>query len=598
MKRWLCLLALLMLLTGCGAETADPQGTQNSEALPSQQPTGMYDAEHELEADTAGAVKIYRLEGGDFSAMVPMGENYLIFGEKTLTVLTGEELLPAAAITVENLPAADSGMIRVSSEGVMYYDTAIRTIVYLDSSLQEIGRLSLSETVTGSVYLTPDTMYYCSGGCVRVLELQSGVSRLLKEQDGTLESITGGLFEGRILRCSLEMEDGTARTVLISGEDGQTLAQGGELANMQLADSWYFLIMDREWIVGNLWEQPHNFLYDETGQYIPLPEMGGIAQVEPRENGICLHYYNLSTGRRSGEVFLEGITEVTNLTTDGTDIWFCSEGFLCRWTPETCPADDQTVYTAPRYTREDPDEEGLASLELRAQALEQRYGVDILFWEEPEGFAPWDYSFETEFMTEPFTAALDALEKAMGQFPDGFFRRAADWTDSGVLKILLVKGIYGSPDPQTMNSAAGMQYLLNGDACIALALGDGLERGFYHTMGHLIDTVVLSDCTVFYEWEKLNPAGFQYDNDYIANQDRNDQKYLTGSNRYFIDTYAMSFAVEDRARILEYACMPGNEDYFTSNAMQAKLKRICEGIREAFGLKDDETRFVWEQYLK
>ena len=31
--------------------------------------------------------------------------------------------------------------------------------------------------------------------------------------------------------------------------------------------------------------------------------------------------------------------------------------------------------------------------------------------------------------------------------------------------------------------------------------------------------------------------------------------------------------------------------------MQAKLRRICEGIRKAFGLEADETRYIWEQYL-
>ena len=43
---------------------------------------------------------------------------------------------------------------------------------------------------------------------------------------------------------------------------------------------------------------------------------------------------------------------------------------------------------------------------------------------------------------------------------------------------------------------------------------------------------------------------------------------------------------------------PGNEHYFQSKTMQAKLMQICLGIREAFGLKKSPEVFLWEQYLK
>ena len=58
----------------------------------------------------------------------------------------------------------------------------------------------------------------------------------------------------------------------------------------------------------------------------------------------------------------------------------------------------------------------------------------------------------------------------------------------------------------------------------------------------------------------------------------------------------MSFPKEDRARILEYAMMPGNESYFSSEQMQAKLQTICTALREVFDL-DPEQHYAWEQYL-
>ena len=59
----------------------------------------------------------------------------------------------------------------------------------------------------------------------------------------------------------------------------------------------------------------------------------------------------------------------------------------------------------------------------------------------------------------------------------------------------------------------------------------------------------------------------------------------------------MSFAKEDRARILECAMTEGNEAVFASSAMQNKLLRVCRAIRDAYDWKKDTRSFPWEQYL-
>lgn len=56
--------------------------------------------------------------------------------------------------------------------------------------------------------------------------------------------------------------------------------------------------------------------------------------------------------------------------------------------------------------------------------------------------------------------------------------------------------------------------------------------------------------------------------------------------RSFVDTYSMSYPKEDRARIFEYAMTAGNEPLFAASPLQYKLKMLCQGIREAFGLKN------------
>jgi hypothetical protein len=59
----------------------------------------------------------------------------------------------------------------------------------------------------------------------------------------------------------------------------------------------------------------------------------------------------------------------------------------------------------------------------------------------------------------------------------------------------------------------------------------------------------------------------------------------------------MTFAKEDRATVLEYAMLPGNESCFESETMQKKLNSLCWSIRRAFRWTDAETVFPWEQYL-
>ena len=310
--------------------------------------------------------------------------------------------------------------------------------------------------------------------------------------------------------------------------------------------------------------------------------------------GVTLDCYQLSTGKRIASIDLPDVMTVECVGTEGSAMWLTAEGELYCWDTDKSTIEDEKVYMSYRFTRRDPDEEGLKLVEDRLSALEEYYGVEIYFWEEPLELTPWEYTFETEYIPQAYEIPVDTLEYAMGQFPQDFFRKAAQWTKSGVLKIVLVRGIYGGQEGY--DSAAGIQYNLNGEAYLALSMQEGLEQTFYHVLGHLTDAKVLSTCNAYSKWDSLNPWDFKYDNDYIKNQDRTGTKYIEGEKRHFIDHYSMSFAVEDRARILEYACMPGNEEVFASKYMQKKLKMVCSGIREAFELPEGE--YVWEQYIK
>ena len=67
---------------------------------------------------------------------------------------------------------------------------------------------------------------------------------------------------------------------------------------------------------------------------------------------------------------------------------------------------------------------------------------------------------------------------------------------------------------------------------------------------------------------------------------------------YFVDERAMSQPNEDRAWLLYYAMTPDNGELFAQTHLQKKLKMVCDGIREAYDLKDHPDTFLWEQYLQ
>jgi len=426
---------------------------------------------------------------------------------------------------------------------------------------------------------------------------------VVKEQGNAKQQITGLLLEGTLLRLMQVYENGDQRTVLVSAQTGEPVYEGDHAAGLVIGGDTYSLMVDSgpltEWLWGTETEGKVLWPAGEQFTAYPLPDMKAAVTVRQAETGLQIDYYDVATGLRSASVLLEGMTQLDDLTADadGGVLWLRCGKTLYRWTPASSPTGDETVYTEPRYTREQPDENGLAELETLAGELEQRYQVELLLWNDAEGAAPQGSSFETEYFTRVYRRNLAVLDGLMAQFPDNFFQTAGRRSANGKVTISLVRNITGTQG-DTRAQIGGIQYWMDESMYIALSMDDKMESSFYHAIGHVIETCVLSTSAKFYEWHKLNPQGFQYDNDYIANLDRQDQQYLTEENRWFIDMFSMSFAGEDRSRIFEYASTAGNEAYFSTQMMQNKLRRVCEGIREAFGAKNDPRQFVWEQYLK
>ncbi len=602
MKRLLGLLLLLAILL-CSCSSNTPQETEENDAA---QDTTVLETETSVAVNTEEALQSLSLAGQTCTGISAMGGDLLLFGKDRLTLLDGQSMEQIAVADIPGLPTPDSGRIQVHADGVAYFDEEEKDMVYLTTNLKESIRLQLPEDLIGAACLCADwsTVYYCTTTQVRAFDMNTGVSRLVKEHVADWQSITGVLLDGTILRCVEKCADGSFRTVLLSSQTGELIDEGDFLATMESDGNYYQVALDRgsvtELVFGNTDTQPQNLWAAQTPLNVGLfPKQRAMVTAHATDFGIQAEYYDLTTGKCVSRVRLEKQTQVLDFAAGvGNVAFLLCEDTLYRWDLSASATMDDTVYTTRHYTREDQNTQELAQMKIRAYQLAYAYGIDIVIGEDAAKITPWDYSFETEYIPQAYSEALPTLEKALSQFPANFFGQAAEKSANKKLTVVLVRGIYGSPEKGTLASAGGCQYWQEGNLYMALQMGKTLERFFYHEMGHVIDTKVLSTSTAFYEWEKLNPADFRYDNNYTAYQNRTDSSYLQDASRCFIDSYAMSFAIEDRSRILEYAALPDNAAYFASETMQKKLQRVCAGIRETFNLEEDERKYIWEQYLK
>ncbi len=593
MKRMLCLLLLTGLLVGCGPAESEPEQARHPTPAASQSAT-------EPARQALISTQVPGCRG-----IAAMGGDVLVFGEDSLAVLDGATLEPLIREQIPGLPALDSGLVHVGDDRVVYFDRQNHRMVVLGTNLREQLRMEMPEDMVGSVCLSPDwkTVYYCTQSAVRALEIGSGISRLVKEQADPWLGAMGVALDGTLLHCMKSTVQRDRESVLLRVTTGEVLYEGTPLQYLQSSNGCVYSIVDHDAVeeivfgshqdaLKNLWtpQVPQNIVL------IPRLEIGVLTGTA--DGVLTAAVYHLGSGKKTAQVALEGIQTVHSMAVgeDNGRVWLLSGETLYCWDTSLSKVTDETVYTVPRTTRENPDNAKLAQMEALAAELGNRYGISILLGEQTAGVAPAGYSFETEYIPQAYQKALEQLNRMLSQFPDGFFSKTAEKSKNQRLTLVLVRGIYGSEAVEEKASAPGTQYWKDGNLYVALRLGSSFERYFYHELGHAIDTRVLSTSTAYDEWDALNPPEFQYDNNYRLYHDRTESPWL--QEGWFIDSYSMSFAVEDRSRIFEYACLPDNEALFAMPHIQSKLQKLCTGIRQACDLEGQDRELLWEQYLQ
>ena len=563
MKRiFVCLCAVLMLC-GCTQETKQ---VSEPTTIPTE-PTGSYLADHEIQTQTGGALRAYAIGG---SGMQMVSDGIAVWNEQgQLTVYEVEEgkILHQATLKAPVLAVEDTQI---------YYETD--QICCYDYQTGKTKRWSVPAEIQGQYVLGTQTreIYYCTTGEIHGLSLETGITRLIKTHNAQEQSLTGAYLGGEVL--GWKTENGMA---YLSSQDGSLLSDEQGLQNLETRDGWYLTDrqdgMANQLIVGSKDTAP--MLLDlPREQLIPAFAMDGILQLTP-ENNLC--FYDLTSGKKTAQIPIPGETAYKTITAAQGYIWILTENLLYRWQMELSPVTEDRVYTQPVPTAEDPDTDGMTQCRNRIQELEQFHGVSILVGadalEQLGG-----HTVTPEYQVTAIDYMLRSLTGALEPFPQNFVGSSLA---SGKVSICLVREI---------DSDTGYdRFWIDGNYYILVDVEADMTQAILYGLGGAIDSHILGHSRDLEYWNQANPSGFSYLAD--APVPENYAQYV-GS--YFVDERAMSQPNEDRAWLLYYAMTPDHGEMFAQTHLQKKLKMVCEGIREAYDLKDSPDTYLWEQYLQ
>ena len=243
-----------------------------------------------------------------------------------------------------------------------------------------------------------------------------------------------------------------------------------------------------------------------------------------------------------------------------------------------------------------------------ADQLEERYGVTILLSAQGQEAceAVWDAVVTTTdqwpLEDEPYAIArtLEALDRALALYPEGFFRQMRNTMGEGGVRFIPVGHIENDVN------AVGLTYETYGWQNIYIDVTlDSFESVICHEIWHATEGVISYRDWVSFDpgnWSVCNPEGFFYNED-VEDADPNPSRWtfnyeMDAQNVYFVDAYARTNAKEDRARIMEYVM--ANEDLagalMQSPYITQKLEIMCQAIRNSF---DTSTwgDLRWERLL-
>lgn len=595
MKRLLVILLAVLLLAGCGRKKKEPQPSENTLDIPAA--VTLYIPDSNVEKQTDGAVRLYGLEDDTYFGISKMGSHLLVMGNKGLTVLTGEYGELKATLPTDAIRAGT--VMDVAPTGMAYYNPNSRQVTVLNPQLQVAGKMELPKEIVGDprISIAKNEVFYSTGSELRALNMTTGISRLLRQQTASTQTLLGAYFDGTVLLCHITDADSDVSTEYISAETGQTLTSGREDTELLTVGDRY-IAQWQEGVVqqtafGTRGETPQSLQIlaptaETNGSRAVVPAANRVVDYAMTDTGLELTCYDLNSGKRIGRTVLPGVQSPIAFSGDGSSIYMLATDTertchaLYRWDVDKSATGEETVYTGPLFTAENPDTQGLAQSRALADSYQTQYGVKLLLWQDAVRVTG-GHTLTPEYHPQVINGILEKMKPVLEQFPEKFLLKTVE---AGWIRIALVREIAGGAD--------WVQFWEEGDCWVILSAQADITTSLLQGIAYGVDAHVLGNSREFDTWAEMNPKGFQYTYSAHVNGNTN---YLTEGNRSFADMQSMTYPHEDRCRIFYYACLPQRAEMFQSAVMQAKLLRLCKGIREAYNLQKRTEIFIWEQYL-
>lgn len=588
MRRYLALfLMLLLFLTGCTNNAIDPDATnETTEPVP----TGYYEPNSQIEAQTGGSVRQYTLPDKSYRWIKNVGDRLLLATDEEivqLRVLTGDECVPVAQLGVSE-DAMDN--CEALFNGFAYYDKQTHSYLFLDPQLQENQSVPLPNNVKDAVLSqNGEQIFYTVDNEIRSYDVSRKISRLIKTLSVENHHLVGSCFGGKIIICTTEDTAGKQDTLYISSENGQTLVTDNNILALSTYEERFLL----ERMDGTVYQRIVGTLNGEAKQLNIVDEnvtgaleLGGVVGYTATENELAINYYDFSTGMRTAALTLPGTIQVHTVLAEkwSGKIWILATDLndnqmtlLC-WNIKGSKVEDSQSYIDTLYTAQNPNTEALEALEERVSSLNKKYGVRIRLWQEAVK-TPGNHTLVPEHQISAISDALDKLQAVLAEFPKNFISKSI----SSKVRICLVRSVDGE--------MKGVQYWSGKNAFIALSTGADIRSEFLKAFGYVIDSHVLGNSPKYDYWDTLNPSGFMYGSTV-------DESLVSGENRAFVNVESMASGTTDRSHIFWQSMQPENTEMFKSETMQAKLKMLCKAIRDAWGLERKTETYPWEQYLE
>ena len=209
---------------------------------------------------------------------------------------------------------------------------------------------------------------------------------------------------------------------------------------------------------------------------------------------------------------------------------------------------------------------------------QEYYGVTINLEDNPNNLSN-DYQIVKATNNNDITEALDELEYYFLVFNQEFFSRFSTHGMDG-LNIYFASSI-SSGNHGSSESAEIVGLYLNKDnkynIVICINSNEDILNIIFHETFHAIEAYLRAFNVTFSRWNSLNLSGFTYTNVYYTNMIFSDvYDYNNNANEiYFVDNYARSSEMEDRARTFEQVGLGTNlTNYPHLNAKVNYLKQV------------------------